>query len=147
TQPKADGFWSEDIPSTNPQGRLAFTDQVEGGQHYQVAVVLQRALFPLAAGKLTVTPMEAQVSQADFFGRAVNPRRLKSDPLTIEAIPPPREGQPAEFRAGNVGRFTLDVTVDRAAVAIGDAVTLTVTVRGVGNLRNVVLPTLPALPG
>ena len=52
TQPKSDGFWMEEIPSTNPPGRLAFTDQVEGGQHYQAAVVLQRALFPLAPGKL-----------------------------------------------------------------------------------------------
>ena len=32
-------------------------------------------------------------------------------------------------------------------MAVGDAVTLTVTVRGIGNLRNVVLPALPTLPG
>jgi hypothetical protein len=150
-QPKTDGFWAEEIPSTNPQGRLAFTDQVEGGQHYQVAVVGQRALFPLAAGKLTVTPLEAQVSRADFFGRPVNPRRLKSEALTIEAVAPPRQtdegAQPDRFPAGNVGQFTLDVAVDRAAVAIGDAVTLTVTVRGLGNLRHVVMPSLPSLPG
>ena len=147
TQPKSDGFWTEEIPSTNPQGRLAFTDQVEGGQRYQVAVVLQRALFPLAPGKLTVTAMEAQVSRADFFGRAVNARRLKSEPLTIEAVALPRDGQPAGFPASNVGQFTLDVGVDRTAVAVGDAVTLTMTVRGAGNLRNVVLPALPTLPG
>jgi len=152
TQPKSDGFWMEEIPSTNPQGRLAFTDQVEGGQHYQVAVVLQRALFPLAPGKLTVTGMEAQVSRADFFGRAVQPRRLKSEPLTIEAVALPRreaqsDAQPGGFPSGNVGQFTLDVGVDRAAVAVGDAVTLTMTVRGTGNLRNVVLPALPTLPG
>ena len=152
TQPKSDGFWMEEIPSTNPQGRLAFTDQVEGGQHYQVAVVLQRALFPLAPGKLTVTGMEAQVSRADFFGRAVQPRRLKSEPLTIEAVALPRreaqsDAQPGGFPSGNVGQFTLDVGVDRAAVAVGDAVTLTMTLRGTGNLRNVVLPALPTLPG
>jgi hypothetical protein len=147
TQPKSDGFWMEEIPSTNPQGRLAFTDQVEGGQHYQAAVVLQRALFPLAPGKLTVTAMEAEVSRADFFGRPIHPRRLKSEPVVIEAIPLPKEGQPANFPAGNVGHFTLDVAVDRAAVAVGDAVTLTMTVRGTGNLRNVVLPALPTLPG
>ncbi len=104
TQPKSDGFWMEEIPSTNPQGRLAFTDQVEGGQHYQVAVVLQRALFPLAPGKLTVTAMEAEVSRADFFGRPIRPRRLKSEPLAIEAVALPREGQPAGFPTGNVGR-------------------------------------------
>jgi hypothetical protein len=47
--------------------------------------------------------------------------------------------------SGNVGRFTLDVAVDRAAVAVGDAVTLTLTVRGSGNVRNVVLPSLPTV--
>ena len=33
--------------------------------------------------------------------------------------------------------------VDRAAVAVGDAVTLTVTAKGVGNVRNLRLPELP----
>ena len=151
-QPKADGFWSEDLPLANPQGRLAWTPKVEGGQQYQVATVLQRALFPLAPGKLTVTAMEAQVAQSNFFGRPVNARRLKAEPLTIEAVALPRQdeqgnAQPAGFPEGNVGRFTLDVAADRAAVAVGDAVTLTVTVRGVGNLRNVVMPALPTLPG
>jgi len=147
TQPKSDGFWTEEIPSTNPQGRLAFTEKEEGGQHFQVAVVLQRALFPLAPGKLNVTPMEAEVSRADFFGRPVRARRLKSDPLPIEAVALPHEGQPQNFSAANVGHFTLDVAADRAAVAVGDAVTLTVTVRGDGNVRNVALPALPTLPG
>jgi hypothetical protein len=151
TQPKSDGFWTEDIPSTNPPGRLAFTDQVEGGQHYQAAVVLQRAVFPLAPGKLTVTPMEAEIANADFFGRPIHARRLKSEPLAIEAVALPRQEngtvQPADFPSGNVGRYTLDVAVDRAAVAVGDAVTLTMTARGTGNVRNVVLPALPTLPG
>ncbi len=30
TQPRTDGFWAEELPSTNPQGRLSFTDRVEG---------------------------------------------------------------------------------------------------------------------
>jgi hypothetical protein len=147
TQPKSDGFWMEEIPSTNPQGRLAFTDQVEGGQHYQAAVVLQRALFPLAPGKLTITPMEAEIANADFFGRPIHARRLKSEPVVIDAVPLPKEGQPADFPAGNVGRYALDVAVDRAAVAVGDAVTLTMMVRGTGSIRNIVLPALPTLPG
>jgi hypothetical protein len=91
--------------------------------------------------------MEAEVSRADFFGRPIHPRQLKSEPLVIEAEPLPKEGQPAAFPSGNVGQYTLDVAVDRAAVAVGDAVTLTVSVRGSGNLRNVVLPALPTLPG
>jgi hypothetical protein len=146
-QPKADGFWSEDIPSTTPPGRLAFVDQVEGSQHYLVALLQQRALFPLAPGKLTVTPMEGDVAHVDFFGRAIRPRHVRSEALTIEALALPHEGQPAHFPAANVGRFTFDVGVDRASVAVGDAVTLTMTVRGSGNLRSVVLPDLPTLPG
>jgi hypothetical protein len=147
TQPRTDGFWSEDLPSTNPQGRLAFTDRVEGGRRYQVAVLAAKALFPLEPGKLTVTAMEAEVSQVDFFGRPVHARRLKAEPLTIEAVPLPREGQPAGFDRGNVGQFSCEIAADRAAVAVGDAVTLTLTVKGSGNVRNVHLPALPALAG
>jgi hypothetical protein len=147
TQPRTDGFWSEDLPSTNPQGRLSFTDRVEGGRRYQVALLASKALFPLAPGKLTVTAMEAEVSQADFFGRPVRSRRLKSDPLTVEAIALPREGQPAGFDAGNVGRYELSAAIDRSAVSVGDAVTITLTVRGAGNVRNVHPPALPALEG
>ena len=125
--------------STNPQGRLAFTDQVEGGQHYQVAVVLQRALFPLAPGKLTVTPMEAEI----VARRLLRARDPPATPQVRAAGDRGRRAAPLKGQAGrllarsNVGRFTLDVAVDRAAVAVGDAVTLTVTVRGVGNVRNV----------
>jgi hypothetical protein len=147
TQPKADGFWTEEIPSTNPQGRFAWSERVEGGQRFQVAVVQQRALFPLAPGTSTVTPMEADIALVDFFGRPVRQRHLKSEPLTIDAVALPRDGQPAHFPSSNVGQFTLDVAVDRTAVAVGDAVTLTLAVRGTGNLRNVVLPALPSLPG
>jgi oxygen tolerance protein BatD len=152
TQPKTDGFWSEEIPSTNPPGQLAFTDRDEGGQRYQVATILQRALFPLAPGKLTVSSIEAEVAQADFFGRAIRPRRLKSEAIAIEALALPRQGQdgsvqPAHFPTSNVGHFTFDVTVDRPSVPIGDAVTLTMTVAGNGNVRNVALPDLPTLPG
>jgi hypothetical protein len=146
-QPRADGFWSEDLPSTNPQGQLAFSDRVEGGQPYKVAVLAAKALFPLQAGKLTVTPMEAQVAQVDFFGRPVRARRLKADPINIEAVPLPREGQPPGFEPGNVGQFTCEVAIDRGGVAIGDAVTVTVTVRGTGNVRNVQVPPLPKLEG
>src|SRR4029077_17219483 len=131
----------------NPQGRLAFSDRVEGGRRYQVAVLLGKALFPLAPGKLTGSPMEAEVAQVDFFGRPVRARRLKSDPVIIEALALPREGRPAKFAAGNVGRYTVEATVDRAAVAVGDAVTLIVTVKGAGNVRSVETPALPALPG
>jgi hypothetical protein len=149
-QPRTDGFWSEEIPSPNPPRQLSFTDRYVDGRHYQVAVLLERALFPLQPGKLTVTPMEADVSSGGgdfFFPRPVRVRHLASDPLVIEAIPLPTEHKPAGFTPGNVGRYTIEATVDRTQVAVGDAVTLTLTAKGIGNVRNLRLPELPALDG
>ncbi|HMC93730.1 MAG TPA: BatD family protein [Polyangia bacterium] len=147
SEPHTDGFWSEEIPSTNPQGRLAFTPEVQGGHSYNVALLFKRALFPLQPGKLTVTSMEAQVAQVDFFGSPVRARRIKTDPLVIEAQPLPREGQPPHFEAGNVGRYEIAASVDRSTVAVGDAVTLKIAVKGTGNVRNVRPPALPPLGG
>ncbi|HSY41357.1 MAG TPA: BatD family protein, partial [Polyangia bacterium] len=63
SEPHTDGFWSEEIPSTNPQGRLAFGEpQSVAGRPYNVALLFKKALFPLAPGKLTITPMEAEIA-------------------------------------------------------------------------------------
>jgi hypothetical protein len=147
SEPHTDGFWSEEIPSTNPSGRLSFTPEIQGGRTYNVALLFKKALFPLQPGKLTITSMEAQVAQVDFFGSPVRAHRIKTDPLIVEAQPLPREGAPPHFETGNVGRYELSATVDRAAVAVGDAVTLKIVVKGTGNVRNVRPPVLPPLDG
>jgi BatD DUF11 like domain len=144
-EPRTDGFWSEDVPSTTPKGRLAYTNETIGGRPYQVATLYQKALFPLREGKLAVTPMEAEVAQVDFFGTAMRTQKLKAEPVTIEALPLPREGQPAGFDAGNVGKYELALRADRTNVSVGEAVTVTIEVKGVGNVRNVHVPAL-ALP-
>ncbi len=147
TEARTDGFWSEDIPSTTPKGRLAYTQETLNGRQYQVASLYQRALFPLREGKLTVTPMEAEVAQVDFFGSAVRSQHLKADPVVIEAVPLPREGQPAGFDAGNVGKYTLTVRADRTTVSVGEAVTVTLEIKGTGNVRNAKAPALPTPDG
>lgn len=147
SEPHTDGFWVEDIPSTNPQGRLSFTEQTMNGRTYSVALLFKKALFPLAPGKLTITPMEAEVAQVDFFGSPVRARRLKTEPLVVEALPLPKAGEPAGFDPVNVGKYEISAVVDRPSVAVGDAVTLRVAVKGAGNVRNVKAPSLPELPG
>jgi hypothetical protein len=147
SEPHTDGFWVEDLPSTNPQGRLSFTPQMLNGRTYNVALLFKKALFPLAPGKLTITPMEAEVSQVDFFGTPVRAHRLKTDPLVIEALPLPRAGEPPGFDPANVGKYEISAAVDRSSVAVGDAVTLRIAVKGAGNVRNVRPPALPPLDG
>ena len=147
SEPHTDGFWSEEIPSTNPQGRLAFGEpQNVAGRSYNVALLFKKALFPLAPGKLTISPMEAEIAQGDFFG-PMQVHRLKTEPLVIEAQALPAQGQPPHFDPANVGRYEISASVDRTAVSVGDAVTLRVVVKGTGNVRNVQPPALPPLAG
>jgi BatD DUF11 like domain len=147
TEAHTDGFWSEDLPSTNPKGRFVFNDETINGRPYQVATIMQKVLFPLRDGKLAITPLEADIAQVDFFGTALRGQHLKADPLTIEALPLPRADQPAGFEVGNVGRYTLAMRADRTTVSVGEAVTVTVEIKGVGNVRNVQPPALATPAG
>ena len=46
-----------------------------------------------------------------------------------------------------MGKFTLAARADRTTVAVGEAVTLTLEIKGTGNVRNVRPPALPPLDG
>ena len=146
-EPHTEGFWTEDVQVPSRRGALVQTEETVDGRPYQVAAVLKKALFPLQVGKLTVTPMEARISRSDFFGNSVRGQQVRSAPLDIEVLPLPKAGQPAGFNSANVGTFTLSARVDRARVAVGEAVTLTIEISGRGNLRKLALPVIPKLAG
>jgi hypothetical protein len=146
--PRLESFWIEDMPLPhNQRGGLLLQDQVVDGRPYKVALIKHAAIFPLQSGNLTITPLEVEVGQADFFGRIVRKQRLKSEPLTIEVEPLPAAGKPADFDPAAVGKLALAATLDRQQVAVGDAVTIKVTVSGQANLRKLAPPKLPALDG
>jgi hypothetical protein len=147
TEPRTDGFWTEDVTPPNARNRAPQTQQLVGGRVYQVASLFKRALFPLQTGRLTISPIESEIAQVDFFGSSVRRQRLKAEPVVIEALPLPRAGQPNDFDPSHVGRFTLEARADRPTVAVGEAVTLTIEVKGQGNLRNLRAPALPRLDG
>lgn len=144
-EPSTDGFWVEDL--LGPIRRLEFRDQYVGTSRFEVAVVRKMALFPIAAGTITVSPMEvlATASTGGYFGSAQ--LRRSGVPVTLEVLSLPAQGQPPGFEASNVGRYEMEARVDRSTVQAGDAVTLTVKVRGEGNLRNLRLPSLASAPG
>lgn len=145
-EPRMEGFWTEDVTTPSRRGSLVLTQELLGGRPYQVGAILKKALFPLKDGRLTVTPMEANLSRMDFFGSGVT-QHVRSAATTIEVSPLPSVGRPAGFDAANVGKFTLAARVDRNDVGVGDAVTLTLEIAGRGNLHQVGLPALPKLPG
>jgi len=147
SEPRTDGFWSEDVVVPKRAGGLPATQDIVDGKTFQVITLMKKALFPLRAGALTVTPLEIEVARVDFFGTAVRAQRLKSTATTFEVLPLPTEGRPAGFDANNVGAFKLSATIDRDKVSAGEAVTLKLVAEGRGNLRNLRLPKVEAPPG
>lgn len=127
------GFVAEALPDP-PQGQ-----ETINGRLYQVQKKL-KALFATAPGKHTIGQASANVALDPYSG----PQPLIAKPVTVNVIPLPTNGQPADF-SGGVGSFHVSVSLDRQAVRAGETVTCTVAVRGTGNIRTLGEPHL-ALP-
>ncbi len=147
--PALNGFLSEDLPPvrngmTNIEGRPY--------QYNEIKV----ALFPVQAGRMSIgsAVIHCQVARLgargdDFFDRffsmaAPQPVTVQSDPLVLTVEPVPT-GKPADF-TGVVGQLTASAQADRASVKAGDAVTLSVTIAGHGNIKSIPDPVKPDLP-
>lgn len=129
----------------------AVVQRRKSGKRSYLVIVAERTLMPLRAGEFDLEPATLNVTevtgwQRDLFGgrRPAETRRIyaqgNSQRLVVKA--PPERDRPPSF-AGAVGRgFSLEVTADRSVVQLGDPITLTLTIRGDGNLANVSLPRL-----
>jgi hypothetical protein len=73
----------------------------------------------------------------DPNGGGASDVQRRSVPVLLHAKPLPTENRPSGPVA--IGKFELKAALDRAQVATGDAVTLTATIQGSGNLRAVKL--------
>jgi hypothetical protein len=151
-RPAAANFWVEDLP---PQ--RTFYRSLDGYRYHVTEV--KQSCFPTAAGEQTIGSAQLGVIVDDLFGRDLSRffRRglsgfgdrieLETDPIDVVVLPLPERGRPAGFE-GTVGEdLELKATLDEREVAVGDPVTLRVTVRGKGNLRTVTAPRLPEIPG
>jgi hypothetical protein len=152
--PEPQGFWAEELPL--PDGPQVEQVTREGVQ-YASAVIRRVALVPTGPGERTVDPLglEAQVRVRrrgldpfeDFFNMdrsalfgTVVPAGVVSNPLRITVDPLPL-GRPEPF-SGVVGDLELVATLDQDSVEANEAVTLTLTARGRGNMRAIPEPTL-----
>ena len=83
----------------------------------------------------------------DFFnmsrGRDVS---LASQGVTLTVLPFPDQGRPADF-SGLVGDFTLESGLSPRKVRAGESTTLTVVIRGKGNVRLIPELSLPEMDG
>ena len=147
--PDFSGFYTEDITQNN-HGQLSATSETVDRVPYKVATFQQKILFPQRTGKIKINPVtmqcivDEQVKSRSlfdqFFGGSYKrvPYTVKSDPLTIEVMPLPKTEK--NF-SGAVGEFTLKGSIDKKKVKANEALNLTITVTGEGNLK--LIDTLP----
>ncbi|MCL6523631.1 MAG: BatD family protein [Thermoflavifilum sp.] len=64
---------------------------------------------------------------------------LKSNPITIHVKPLPKAAKSDGF-TGAVGNYTITATVDKSTLSTDDAGTLTLTIKGAGNLQMIGAP-------
>jgi hypothetical protein len=149
--PAMTGFLSEELPPV----RNGMT--VIDGRQYQYSEI-KVALFPIQPGRLTIGPatIHCQIARLggggggqDFFERffamaAPQPVTLNSEPVILQVDPLP-PGKPDDF-TGVVGRLSAAASVDRTSVKAGEAVSLTVTASGTGNVKSLPEPRKPDVP-
>jgi tetratricopeptide (TPR) repeat protein len=98
--------------------------------------VLQRALFPLAPGRLEIPASTLSYSlprSASFFSREET-AVLRAADLPLVVKPLPTAGQPADF-SGAVGRLAVTAQLDATEARVGEPAVLTVRVSGRGNVK------------
>lgn len=122
-------------------------DQQQGDVGNPATYRFAGQVTPGKAGTFTIGPaqidcdvMETATGSAAFFGES-EPRRvtLRSSPRQLTILPLPAKGRPDDFN-GAVGRFTLAMTARPVEVELGDPVTVTTTIGGVGNLDRISCP-------
>jgi hypothetical protein len=136
-----------------------YTANVDGVR-YQVTE-MRKLLIPSHAGTITIPEarLQCQVAAAgrqrtpgqlfgdDFFSfglQRTTTKVLRSRPITLHVRSLPQEGKPPAF-SGVVGSFTLSAELDKKEVRRGESVTLTMKVKGKGDLSGASRPVIQGI--
>ena len=162
--PSYAGFWTKDISDNS--GTLKQSSEYINGIEYTSAEVNKVVIVPQRSGKLTLDPMLleciAQVRTERNNSRSMDPfdvffndpffnrnivnvkKELTSQTINLEVKNLPENGKPASF-AGAVGNYNFRSDIDKTELSTNEAVTITLTVSGTGNVELLQMPT-PVFP-
>lgn len=153
--PSFEGFRVESL------GKEQQSETVINGRSFVVAEIKQ-ALFPTREGTLKIEPAKVQCEvvvrtrrRGGFFNDSffddssfgfsrTESKVLHSNPITLEVKPLPAEGKTPLF-SGLVGNFSIATSVSKRQLEAGDTTTLTITLKGSGNIRDAQSPEFPSL--
>lgn len=138
--PAPTGFWVQDVPG-GPTSRLASVN----GSIVEIQS-LQRAYFPLSAGKFAFAPARVMIDVREGFLFAPETHEIRSTSPKLLVLPLPDKGKPADFK-GAVGSYNIRAFVEPDTVAAGEAAQVTVEISGTGNIKGAPPPNLPTIAG
>ncbi len=146
--PEFEGFLAQDI-DLNPQWTL----ENYNGRNYRTAVFKQTILYPQRSGKITIGSgrfdaiAHVRVKRSgslfdELMGGGYQDIRkvLTTAPVTVDVKPLP-SGKPESFN-GAVGGYTMKATINSNQAKTNEAVTVTVTLTGNGNIKLAKNPTV-----
>ncbi len=139
TPPSLAGMWSES--KYEPTAFFEYSERVLGGKRYVVSLLSKRALYATRAGELEIAPLSAKIATLrTALGRF---DRISSNILKvrIHSLPSPA---PNGFDSSYVGRFHMQAEVDRTEVDVGQPLTLTLRVSGIGAMGRISAPRVEA---
>ncbi len=138
-----------------PLGKERQYETVMNGKTFLVSEIKQ-ALFPTREGILKIDPAKVQCEvmiqtrrrggffDDSFFGFSrTEPKVLHADPIVLEVKPLPAEGKTPLF-SSLVGNFDLVTSLSKKQLEVGDTTTLTITIKGEGNIRDAHSPEFPS---
>ena len=147
--PEFKGFLKQDLEIGEIQTELEHYN----GRNYQTAVLYRTLLFPQRSGEIKVEPAQfeavlrvqnrAQVRSIfdDFFGSYTTVTKpLTSSGVTIHVDELPA-GKPVGF-SGGVGHFNISSRISSTDLQANEAVTLTLTIQGTGNMKLLKTPSI-----
>ncbi len=123
--PTTTGFWSVKLPQVQGENKII------NGNIYRYNAV-KTALFPTTAGELTIGESRYSYVAGSLFS-SLRRRMLIANPIQLSVRPLPQKGKPESF-SGVVGDYTISASPNTRKLAVGDVVTIKVTVAGIGNL-------------
>lgn len=129
-------------------------EEVRDGILYNVTE-LRTALFPLVSGKIKIPPagfkcniiIRQQRRRGSLFDELMGgggrryPVERSTGPVKLIIKPLPTVDKPEGF-TGAVGKYTMDVLAKPTKVMVGDPITLTINIRGAGNIQTIGEPLL-----
>lgn len=152
--PTFNGFWNYSLEDIQ---QLSYQKEIINGVQFEVANLKRVALFPQKTGDLEIDEMALNITVRieaqrrsrsiwdDFFGTYQDiPLVIQSNTSKIKVKPLPNINKPTNFN-GVVGKFNMDVKLDKTEAQVDEPLTLSIKISGTGNIKmierlNVELP-------